>query len=207
MSVLTRHAPRLPAPILSRRIWPARIRPFHASASDRIIDLPYDLHDDGGKAKGAPILILHGLFGNKKNNRSISKYAAPFLTPYNLRLQRTTNTPKQSPIPRPLPPHLRRRPPQPRRLGSPQSPRLQRPSRRHGSLPPEAQSQRRDADRALDGRKDRHDNGAAQPLLLRQHHRRGQRPRRRRAGERLPALRRGHAQSERRAGQEPERGR
>ena len=27
----------------------------------------------------APLVILHGLFGSKQNNRSISKYAAPFI--------------------------------------------------------------------------------------------------------------------------------
>lgn len=45
------------------------------------MDLAYDLHDDGGKAKGAPILILHGLFGSKKNNRSISKYVSSSTKP------------------------------------------------------------------------------------------------------------------------------
>ncbi|KAF2868349.1 Alpha/Beta hydrolase protein [Massariosphaeria phaeospora] len=51
-------------------------RSFQTSASYRTIDLAYDLHDNGGKATGAPILILHGLFGSKKNNRSISKALA-----------------------------------------------------------------------------------------------------------------------------------
>ncbi|KAF2750056.1 alpha/beta-hydrolase [Sporormia fimetaria CBS 119925] len=52
-------------------------RSFHASPAYRdTIDLAYDLHDNNGQATGAPILILHGLFGSKKNNRSISKALA-----------------------------------------------------------------------------------------------------------------------------------
>lgn len=52
---------------------PSWTRSFHASAPCRAVDLVYTLHDEHGKAKGAPILILHGLFGTKKNNRSVSK--------------------------------------------------------------------------------------------------------------------------------------
>lgn len=55
---------------------PSWTRSFHASATYRAVDLVYTLHDEHGKAKGAPILILHGLFGTKKNNRSVSKYAS-----------------------------------------------------------------------------------------------------------------------------------
>jgi hypothetical protein len=40
----------------------------------RVVDLAYSLHDNKGSAKGDPIVIIHGLFGSKKNNRSISKY-------------------------------------------------------------------------------------------------------------------------------------
>lgn len=51
------------------------------------MDLTYDVHeppkDDGSRGKlaseGAPILILHGLFGSRRNNRSISKYGAKFI--------------------------------------------------------------------------------------------------------------------------------
>jgi hypothetical protein len=63
-------------PIASGLHPSACVRSFHASASWRTMDLAFDLHDNGGQAKGAPILILHGLFGSKKNNRSISKYVA-----------------------------------------------------------------------------------------------------------------------------------
>lgn len=55
----------------------APARSFHVSV--RLLeplDLAYDLHDNAGKATGAPILILHGLFGSKKNNRTISKALA-----------------------------------------------------------------------------------------------------------------------------------
>ncbi|KAF1993542.1 alpha/beta-hydrolase [Amniculicola lignicola CBS 123094] len=60
-------------PPCSRTQTPQWTRFFHASSSCRALALAYDLHNNGGKATGAPILILHGLFGNKKNHRSISK--------------------------------------------------------------------------------------------------------------------------------------
>jgi len=63
-----KHLPRI-----YRTQSPAWTRPFHASANCRAIDLAYSLHDEHGKAKGAPIIIVHGLFGSKKNNRSVSK--------------------------------------------------------------------------------------------------------------------------------------
>lgn len=52
---------------------PAWTRSFHASASLRVVDLAYKLHDNHGKAKGDPIVIIHGLFGSKRNNQSVSK--------------------------------------------------------------------------------------------------------------------------------------
>ncbi|KAF2012848.1 alpha/beta-hydrolase [Aaosphaeria arxii CBS 175.79] len=58
------------------RTGPAKARFLHASSSLRAVDLAYDLHDNSGKATGAPIVIVHGLFGSKKNNRSISKALA-----------------------------------------------------------------------------------------------------------------------------------
>lgn len=69
-----KHVTRLHTP--TRRIEREWTRTFHASTSFRAIDLAYDLHDNGGKATGAPVLVLHGLFGSKKNNRSISKSVA-----------------------------------------------------------------------------------------------------------------------------------
>ncbi|KAF2261034.1 alpha/beta-hydrolase [Lojkania enalia] len=87
MSVLPQRIRLLHAPLLHLKYENWRIlsggapaqpwtRSFHASARWRIMDLAFDLHDSGGRAKGAPILILHGLFGSKKNNRSISKALA-----------------------------------------------------------------------------------------------------------------------------------
>jgi hypothetical protein len=52
---------------------PSWTRSFHASASLRVVDLAYKLHDNNGKAKGDPIVIIHGLFGSKRNNQSVSK--------------------------------------------------------------------------------------------------------------------------------------
>lgn len=41
----------------------------------RFLTLAYDLHRPPAQkeAKHAPIIIMHGLFGSKQNNRSISK--------------------------------------------------------------------------------------------------------------------------------------
>jgi hypothetical protein len=49
-------------------------RSFHASASLRVVDLAYRLHDDSGKANGDPIVMVHGLFGSKRNNQGVAKY-------------------------------------------------------------------------------------------------------------------------------------
>lgn len=46
----------------------------------RHLSLAYTLHKPpkaDHEGAHAPILILHGLFGSKQNNRSISKYATP----------------------------------------------------------------------------------------------------------------------------------
>ncbi|KAF2446424.1 alpha/beta-hydrolase [Karstenula rhodostoma CBS 690.94] len=67
--------PKHPTRIASAPL-PSWTRSFHASATCRAVDLVYSLHDEHGKAKGAPILILHGLFGTKKNNRSVSNALA-----------------------------------------------------------------------------------------------------------------------------------
>jgi hypothetical protein len=45
----------------------------------KVVDLAYNLHDNKGEAKGDPIVIIHGLFGSKRNNQSVSKYV--FATP------------------------------------------------------------------------------------------------------------------------------
>ena len=59
-------------------------RLYSATELSNGITLAYDLHEPPSKANDAaqtprknapPILFLHGLFGSKKNNRSMSKYA------------------------------------------------------------------------------------------------------------------------------------
>ncbi|EPE09681.1 abhydrolase domain-containing protein [Ophiostoma piceae UAMH 11346] len=68
----------------AQRLAPGKMRAAHAfysssASDDKPVELVYDLHrpekpiaDD----KTKPILFLHGLFGSKKNNRSISKMLA-----------------------------------------------------------------------------------------------------------------------------------
>ncbi|KAF1942106.1 alpha/beta-hydrolase [Clathrospora elynae] len=58
---------------------PLWARSFHASASLRVVDLAYRLHDDQGKAKGDPIVMIHGLFGSKRNNQSVGNALARLL--------------------------------------------------------------------------------------------------------------------------------
>ncbi|CAA9958031.1 Mitochondrial hydrolase [Pyrenophora teres f. maculata] len=59
--------------------FPSWTRSFHASASLSVVDLAYRLHDDAGKAKGDPIVIIHGLFGSKRNNQSVGNAFARIL--------------------------------------------------------------------------------------------------------------------------------
>ena len=75
-------------PVL-RGLRPGRLRPsivtnhflYSTSSSGSIPTVPlvYDLHEPAKPVsddpnRTSPILFLHGLFGSKKNNRSISKY-------------------------------------------------------------------------------------------------------------------------------------
>lgn len=72
-----------PAPVLLRRVSPRSLTPrsiasarLYSSASVSTVPLAYDLHKPPkpiADQKTAPILFMHGLFGSKKNNRSISK--------------------------------------------------------------------------------------------------------------------------------------
>lgn len=76
------HAPKHIAGIqlskaTSPRPW---MRSFHASATLRAVDLAYRLHDDNGKAKGDPIVMVHGLFGSKRNNQSVANVFARTLS-------------------------------------------------------------------------------------------------------------------------------
>ncbi|KAF2184634.1 alpha/beta-hydrolase [Zopfia rhizophila CBS 207.26] len=85
---------RVPSPCPSSG-W---TRSFHASQNLRIHQLAFDHHDNGGKATGSPIVILHGLFGSKKNNRSMSKALARDLSRpvYALDLRNHGNSPHDS---------------------------------------------------------------------------------------------------------------
>lgn len=55
----------------------------YSTSSIPTVPLAYDLHEAPLRNKSkdpnkvSPILFLHGLFGSKKNNRSISKYVSP----------------------------------------------------------------------------------------------------------------------------------
>ncbi|KAF2474414.1 alpha/beta-hydrolase [Lindgomyces ingoldianus] len=60
----------------SQRLLAGWTRSFHAGTSLRVLELAFDYHENGGKVTGAPIVFLHGLFGSKRNNRSMSKALA-----------------------------------------------------------------------------------------------------------------------------------
>ncbi|KAF1915534.1 Alpha/Beta hydrolase protein [Ampelomyces quisqualis] len=72
--LLPEHAMRMR--LLEATRAPAWSRSFHASTSLRVVDLAYSVHDNKGGAKGNPVVIIHGLFGSKKNNRSVSNALA-----------------------------------------------------------------------------------------------------------------------------------
>ena len=49
---------------------------YFSSSGSRTVPLAYDLHEPPEPAtdrQTSPILFLHGLFGSKKNNRTMSK--------------------------------------------------------------------------------------------------------------------------------------
>ena len=88
--MLTRLAlPRIPSTthpirlVLQRR---QQLRLYSMTELNNGIKLAYDLHEppkkeeseqQSSRENAPPIVFLHGLFGSKKNNRSMSKYA-PF---------------------------------------------------------------------------------------------------------------------------------
>jgi pimeloyl-ACP methyl ester carboxylesterase len=77
--------PRLQQPFRHYPSGPSQAsRAYSTTQLNNGITLAYDLHEppkksDGGlreiRENAPPIIFLHGLFGSKKNNRSISKYA------------------------------------------------------------------------------------------------------------------------------------
>lgn len=52
-------------------------RPFSTTELDSGVKIAYDFHEPAKEAtsKDAPIVFIHGLFGSKRNNGSMSKYA------------------------------------------------------------------------------------------------------------------------------------
>lgn len=64
---------------LSVTSTPAWRRSFHASRSLRAVNLAYRIHDEKGTADGDPIVIIHGLFGSKRNNQSVGNAFARIL--------------------------------------------------------------------------------------------------------------------------------
>jgi hypothetical protein len=54
------------------REWSLQTTPGRYLSSSKL-SLAYDLHEPKDASSSAPIIFMHGLFGSKKNNRSISK--------------------------------------------------------------------------------------------------------------------------------------
>lgn len=80
-----------PRRALSRLQQPLRqhaSRPFSTTELSNGIKIAYDLHEPPKEStsQNAPIVFMHGLFGSKKNNRSMSKYA-----PHDVRSQAITS--------------------------------------------------------------------------------------------------------------------
>lgn len=61
---------------------PQCLRNFSSTPTVHKLKLAYDLYEppQGSEAKNAPIVFIHGLFGSKKNNRSMSKFVLSSLT-------------------------------------------------------------------------------------------------------------------------------
>lgn len=64
-----------------RRIHYARAPSYLGDALDKVkpVDLVYDLHEPPTKQSDNPIIILHGIFGSKSNNRTVGKTLAQTL--------------------------------------------------------------------------------------------------------------------------------
>ncbi|PVI02756.1 alpha/beta-hydrolase, partial [Periconia macrospinosa] len=95
--LIPKHSVRAsPLALNSSSTW---TRSFSASRKCRALDLAYTLHDEQGKSKGDPIIILHGLFGSKKNNRSVSNAFSRALSRpvYALDLRNHGDSPQEKP--------------------------------------------------------------------------------------------------------------
>lgn len=82
VAMIIRHAlPRLHAPFRPYASLSSYRRAFSTTELSNGVTLAYDLHEPSKDGKtqenedAPPILFIHGLFGSKKNNRSMSKYA------------------------------------------------------------------------------------------------------------------------------------
>ena len=55
-------------------------RPFSTAELDSGVKIAYDFFEPAKEAtsKDAPIVFIHGLFGSKRNNGSMSKYAPAY---------------------------------------------------------------------------------------------------------------------------------
>jgi hypothetical protein len=58
-------------------------RPFSTAELDNGVKIAYDFYEPAKEAtaKDAPIVFIHGLFGSKRNNGSMSKYAPAYALP------------------------------------------------------------------------------------------------------------------------------
>lgn len=65
-------------PRLHQPFRPYARRAFSTAELSNGITLAYDVHEPPGlpTKPNAPIVFIHGLFGSKRNNRGMSKYAA-----------------------------------------------------------------------------------------------------------------------------------
>lgn len=69
-------ATKTPSPLRIGRAQFQCLRSFSSTATARKLQLAYDHYpaSESTATKNAPIVFIHGLFGSKKNNRSMSKY-------------------------------------------------------------------------------------------------------------------------------------
>ncbi|GAB7343668.1 hypothetical protein MBLNU457_1657t2 [Dothideomycetes sp. NU457] len=69
---------RTASPLRIGRVHFQCLRDFSSTAAARKLQLAYDHYTaaEGATTKNAPIVFIHGLFGSKKNNRSMSKVFA-----------------------------------------------------------------------------------------------------------------------------------
>lgn len=67
-------------PRLQQPFRPYARRPFSTTELGNGVKMAYELYEPekGQAAQGAPIIFVHGLFGSKRNHRSMSKYGALF---------------------------------------------------------------------------------------------------------------------------------